>query len=154
ITATGVSVYDYIANSLYARAPCLTLSKVSNGGTGTFSYNLSNVVTQAGAPLSTAALTTTTAGTKATTPMYYAADTRAPLVLTEVLPSGWHITAAACTDQNAGRTGNPTVVGSFSSPAITIPAANVRPEADLQCVFTNELSRPDLTIEKTGTLND
>jgi uncharacterized repeat protein (TIGR01451 family) len=51
-------------------------------------------------------------------------------------------------------TGNPTVIGNFVSPTITIPDSNVRPEADIHCVFTNQLlPAADLAVVKTVAPN-
>ncbi|GLQ55500.1 DUF7507 domain-containing protein [Devosia nitrariae] len=153
ITGTNIEAGDYIVNTLYARPSCLTVAKVSEDGTGSFQIDMSNVVQDSGTTVPGVTLATTTAGTPVSSSPYKSIPGTA-ITLSEVVPAGWNLASAVCTDQNAANTGNPTVVGGFTSPAMTIPAANVRPESDLQCVFTNELAAPALTIEKTGTLND
>ncbi|WP_374900932.1 DUF7507 domain-containing protein, partial [Brucella endophytica] len=146
ITATGILAGDYIGNSLYARPACITMEKVSQNGTGSFNFNMSNVVQANGTAVPSATLTTTTPGTAVSTPAYNARP-GANMVLSEVIPAGWSVSSAVCTDRNAGGTGNPTVIGSFTSPALTIPAASVRPQADILCRFTNTTAT-DLAITK------
>ncbi|WP_445082920.1 prealbumin-like fold domain-containing protein, partial [Chelativorans sp. YIM 93263] len=148
ITSSNVSGGDNIANSLFVRPPCVTISKVSEGGTGSFQIDMTNLVQADGATVPSTTLTTTAAGTAVSSPMYFARDTRVDVTLSEVVPADWALRTAVCTDQNAASTGNPTVIGTFASPATTIPAANVRPEADIQCVFTNEQRAADLSITK------
>ncbi|MGI6855383.1 DUF7507 domain-containing protein [Mesorhizobium sp. 1B3] len=154
ITGNNIVAGDSIMNRIYVRPPCLTVSKVSEEGTGSFQIDMTNVGAADGSAAASTTLTTTTAGTAVSSPMYFARDTRTDLVLSEVVPAGWSAQSAVCTDQNAGNTGNPAVIGSFASPTLTIPAANVRPESAIQCVFTNEIANPALTIDKTGTFND
>ncbi|RVQ51948.1 DUF11 domain-containing protein [Sinorhizobium meliloti] len=153
ITTSNVDNADYIVNLLYVRPACLTLQKVSEEGTGSFNFNMSNVMQANGTAVPSTTLTTTTAGTAVSSPGYNSIP-GAELVLSEVVPAGWNASGAVCTDQNAGNTGNPTVIGSFATPTLTIPAASVRPQSALQCLFTNEIANPALTTEKTGTLND
>ena len=153
ITTSNVDNADYIVNLLYVRPACLTLQKVSEEGTGSFNFNMSNVMQANGTAVPSTALTTTTAGTAVSSPAYNSIP-GTELVLSEVVPAGWNASGAVCTDQNAGNTGNPTVIGSFATPTLTIPAANVRPQSAIQCLFTNEIANPALTTDKTGTLND
>ncbi|WP_018096262.1 DUF7507 domain-containing protein [Sinorhizobium meliloti] len=151
LRARGIASGDNIANSLYVRPPCLTVSKVSEDDTGSFQINMSNVATANGSLVGSTMLTTTQAGTAVSSPMYFARDTRTDVTLSEVVPAGWTLGSAVCTDQNAGTTGNPTVIGAFSSPAMTIPAANVRPQADMRCVFTNTPGEPQVSVKKELT---
>ncbi|MGK9055390.1 DUF7507 domain-containing protein [Neorhizobium petrolearium] len=153
ITTSNVDNADYIVNLLYVRPACLTLQKVSEEGTGSFDFNMSNVMQANGTAVPSTTLTTTTAGTAVSSPAYNSIPGTG-LVLSEVVPAGWNASGAVCTDQNAGNTGNPTVIGSFATPTLTIPAGNVRPESAIQCLFTNELANPALTTDKTGVLND
>ncbi|WEX10575.1 hypothetical protein [Chelativorans sp. AA-79] len=148
ITSSNVSSGDNIANSLFVRPPCLTVSKVSEGGTGSFQIDMTNIVQANGTAVPATTLTTAEAGTAVSSPMYFGRDTRTDITLSEVVPADWALQTAVCTDQNSANTGNPTTIGSFAAPAMTIPAANVRPEADIQCVFTNEQRTADLAITK------
>ncbi|MDX8512107.1 prealbumin-like fold domain-containing protein [Mesorhizobium captivum] len=146
LTASNVLSGDYINNSLFARPACLTVQKVSEGGTGGFQINMSNAVQANGTAVPSTTLTTTTAGTAVSSPAYNSVP-GTDLALSEVVPAGWNLASAVCTDQNAGATGNPTVIGSLASPTLTIPGANVRPQSDIQCLFTNDQA-VDLAITK------
>ncbi|WP_248447694.1 DUF7507 domain-containing protein [Sinorhizobium meliloti] len=153
ITTSNVDIGDHIINLLYVRPACLTLQKVSEEETGSFNFDMSNVMQANGTAVPNITLTTTTAGTAVSSPAFNSIP-GTDLVLSEVVPAGWNASGAVCTDQNAGNTGNPTVIGSFATPTLTIPAANVRPQSAIQCLFTNEVANPALTTDKTGTLND
>ncbi|WP_368563041.1 hypothetical protein [Pseudoxanthomonas sp. UTMC 1351] len=137
LTTNNVGVGDHINVSLFARPACLTVAKLSEGGTGSFQIDLTNVVQTDSTAVPSTALTTTTAGTPVSSPGYFSRAPGTAITLGEVVPEGWGITAAVCTDQNAGSTGNPTVISTFATPTLTIPAANVRPEADIVCRFDN-----------------
>lgn len=146
VTTNGVPSNDNIANSLFVRPACLTVQKVSEGDTGSFTINLSNTVQVDGTAVPSTTLTTATPGTPVSSPGYFSRTIGTGMSLSEVVPAGWGITSAACTDQNAGNTGNPTVISAFVSPTLTIPADNVRPEADILCRFNNgQLPRINLT---------
>jgi uncharacterized repeat protein (TIGR01451 family)/fimbrial isopeptide formation D2 family protein len=137
ITGVNISAGDNIANPLFVRPPCMTVEKVSEGDTGSFNIDLTNVAAANATPVLSTALTTTTAGTAVSSLMYFAGDTRTPITLSENVPAGWSLSSAVCTDLNAANSGNPSIIGTFASPTVTIPAANVRPEADIHCRFTN-----------------
>ncbi|YBV95059.1 choice-of-anchor D domain-containing protein (plasmid) [Phyllobacteriaceae bacterium JZ32] len=147
ITTSNVDINDYIVNLLYVRPACLTLQKVSQDGTGSFPFNMTNVVQANGTAVPSTTLTTTTAGTAVSTPVYNARPGTG-ISLSEVVPDGWSAASAVCTDQNAGSTGNPTVIGSFATPTLAIPAANVRPQSDIQCLFTNTPGEPEVSVKK------
>ncbi|WMT92583.1 DUF6923 family protein [Pelagibacterium sp. H642] len=147
LTTSNIVSGDHVSNALYVRPSCLTVSKVSEDGTGSFQIDMTNVVEADGAVVPSTTLTTTTAGTSVSSPAYNAVPGR-ELILSEVVPAGWDAESAICTDQNAGVTGNPTVIGAFSSPAISIPAANVRPQSDIQCRFTNVPGEPVVSVAK------
>jgi uncharacterized repeat protein (TIGR01451 family) len=147
INAQAVPSGDFIINSLRVRPACMTVEKVSQGDTGSFAFNLTNTVQVDGTAVPSTTLTTTAAGTPVSSPEYYSHPGTAT-TLGEVVPAGWGITSAVCTDQNAGSTGNPTVISTFATPTLTIPAANVRPEADIVCRFDNG-QLPTLNLTKT-----
>jgi uncharacterized repeat protein (TIGR01451 family) len=147
ITTSNVDIGDHIINLLYVRPACLTFSKVSEEGTGSFDFNMTNVMQANGTAVPSTTLTTTTAGTAVSSPAYNARP-GTDLTLSEVIPAGWSLASAVCTDQNAGNTGNPTAIGNLASPMMTIPAANVRPEAAIQCLFTNTPGEPEVSVRK------
>lgn len=151
ITATNIASNDNIANRLQVRPACVTVQKVSEGGTGSFQINMTNVAAADSTAVPSTTLTTTAAGTAVSSPQYFSVPGTA-MTLGEVVPASWGITSAVCTDQNAGSTGNPTVVSTFATPTITIPAGNVRPEADIVCRFDNG-TLPTINLTKTTSLS-
>lgn len=152
LVSAGVLANDNIANPLFVRPSCLTVQKVSEGDIGSFNINLTNTALADGATVANTTLTTATAGTPVSSPGYFSRTPGAAITLGEVVPQGWGITSAVCTDQNAGSTGNPTVVSTFATPTITIPAGNVRPEADIVCRFDNG-TLPTINLTKTTSLS-
>jgi uncharacterized repeat protein (TIGR01451 family) len=147
INAQAIPSGDFIINALRVRPACMTVEKVSQGDTGSFAINLTNVVQVDGTAVPSTTLATTAPGTPVSSPEYYSHPGTAT-TLGEVVPAGWGITSAVCTDQNAGSTGNPTVISTFATPTLTIPAANVRPEADIVCRFDNG-QLPTIALTKT-----
>jgi len=148
ITASGIVAGDSIMNRIYVRPACLTVSKVSEDGTGSFQIDMTNVAQANAALVPSATLTTTQAGTAVSSAQYFSSRAGSDIALSEVVPAGWNAASAVCTDQNAGNTGNSTVIGSFTSPTLTIPGANVRPQSDIQCLFTNVPGDPQASIRK------
>lgn len=137
IQGTAIEATDSVGHILWVRPPCMTVQKVSEGGTGSFTINMTNVVAANSTPVPSTTLTTTAAGTPVSSPLYFAPSTTTDITLSEAVPAGWGITSAVCTDQNASSTGNPTVISTFATPTLTIPAANVRAEADIVCRYDN-----------------
>lgn len=151
ISSSAVGNSDFVANALFVRPACVTLQKTSEEGTGSFDIDMGNVVEADGSGVPAVTLATTAADTPVSSPGYYSILDQ-DVTLSEVVPAGWNLETAVCTDQNAGSTGNPPVIGSFSTPTLTIPAANVRPQSDIHCLFTNRLlDVADLVITKTAS---
>ncbi len=126
-------------------APRVRVQKISQGATGTFTFSGSTnlVATPAG-------ITTVSAGT-ATPASPTATNATAigtAVTITEAAVAGWGLTGFSCTDANSGVTGNPASFGTFVSATRvgTIPATNVRAQADITCVFTN--SRTRVSVQK------
>jgi uncharacterized repeat protein (TIGR01451 family) len=150
VTSANIANSDHIGHRILVRPACMTVSKVSEDDTGSFTIEMTNVAEGDGTAIPSTTLTTSTPGTPVSTPEIYSIRPGFAMTLSEVVPAGWNLESAVCTDQNAGNTGNPTVIGTFVSPAITIPDANVRPESDIRCLFTNsEGDVADLAIVKT-----
>jgi uncharacterized repeat protein (TIGR01451 family) len=136
LTTSNLMSGDFINTALFSRPACMTAQKVSEGGAGSFTINMTNVTQADGTAVPSTTLTTIEPGTAVSSSAYKSIPGTAT-TLSEVVPAGWGITSAVCTDQNAGTTGNPTVISAFATPTLTIPAANVRPEADIVCRFDN-----------------
>jgi hypothetical protein len=125
-----------------AKPTTIAISKISVGGTGTFSFTSAGIGTQPTYPN----ITTVTAGVAVTG----AAQTVTPgfvTVLTESLPSsGFNVTAINCTGLGAG--GIQTV--NTANRTVTLSAQAVSPGATIVCTFTNALPSSDLSITKTN----
>jgi uncharacterized repeat protein (TIGR01451 family) len=151
LVSANIASNDNIAHPVFVRPSCLTVQKVSEGDTGSFTINLTNVAQADGTNVASTTLTTTAAGTPVSSPGYFSRAPGTAITLGEVVSAGWGIASAVCTDQNAGDTGNPTVISTFATPTLTIPADNVRPEADIVCRFNNG-QLPTINLTKTTSL--
>ena len=68
--------------------------------------------------------------------------------ITEALNATFTLTSATCVDANSALTGNPASFGSSTGAVVTIPAANVRPAAQITCTLTNTASAPTIKYQK------
>lgn len=144
-TAAGNAIACTFTNS---RPATLTVTKVSNGGTGTFGFSGGNGIavhsittTAAGAPGTAGAQQTLTAAGTAT-----AISEDAP-------PAGWALSNAACTVTPPGGTAAPAA-GAFdaASRSFNLTAADTAGGNIIACTFTND-RLPVLTLAKT-VVND
>lgn len=149
LNMTGILAADQITFSMASVPTCLSTRKVSVGDTGSFNYSYTNLMSGTSAAVSSESVTTTTAGTPATSPRHFIAQQSNPATLTETIPSGYLLTSASCTDSNSAISGNPsTAFGSLVGNVLTVPAANFRVDADIVCTFTNT-KQPILRLSKT-----
>lgn len=159
LTATNIKSGDAIGLGLVAIPSCVTLSKVTEGGVGTFNFTTANLNnwdnTASATPV---VLTTTTPGTSVSSvrhfyahPISSANQGTQPVTLTEVIPPGWVLSPAQCTDANSSRNGNIGSFGSLSGGTLTIPADRLRFESNITCRFTNTLTETDVRVEKTAS---
>lgn len=128
-TSTGLNlppapaVMEWVQNRL-------TLTKVSNGGTGTFQFagnngivNHSITTTATGAPGTAGAQQTLTVG-----------STTSSTVITETVPLGWSMAAATCTGLAAGQS------ATFINNTVTLPSAGLALQSggrNVACTITN-----------------
>ncbi|AKS45755.1 conserved repeat domain-containing protein [Octadecabacter temperatus] len=128
-----------------------SISKISNGDTGTFDYSVSNAEINSATGGNTSSITTTTSGTSATDGLeFLIQDLADPFVLTETLPSGWEVTDISCTRNGVES------IGTFSeaTASLTIAGGTLDVGDDIACTITNSLpSDPVLTLQKT-VVND
>ena len=125
-----------------AKPTTLAIAKISNGGTGTFSFSSAGVGTQPTFPN----ITTVTAGV-AVTGAAQTVTAGSPIALTEALPSGgFFVTAINCTGLGAG--GTQTV--NTANRTVALSAQAVSPGATIVCTYTNALPSSDLSITKTN----
>ena len=92
-------------------------------------------------------MTTTAPGVAAASPAYHVPAPADDVVVSEIVSGNWSNTQAVCTDLNSASTGNPPAFGTFAAGEMTIASANLRPEADIVCRFTNKAA--ELTLVKT-----
>jgi hypothetical protein len=145
----------YIDDLVFSTAATATLKlkKVSNGGTGTFSFTQTNLSSTPGN------ITTSAAGTPApVSPTPIAVTTLGTAVtLTETPAAGFAVTAASCIDGNSAVTGNTGTLGTLAGNVLTIPAANVVAGSDFVCTFTNasqaSLKLQKISLNGTGTFS-
>ena len=134
--AAGASVACTVTN---AKLPTLTLTKISNGGVGGFTFTGDNGWTSQ-------TITTATAGTgvAGATQTLTAAGTAT--TITEGAVAGYGMTGVSCTGTGDGT--QPTV--NLTARTIAFTAAQMAAGASVACTVTNA-KRPTLRISKTST---
>lgn len=142
ITSTGSAITipagNMVAGAQYTcvftnnRRPTITITKISNGGTGDFTFaggagsngwtNQTITTAAVGAPGTAGAAQTLTAVSTATT-------------ITETIPAGWQLVSVTCTGTGGGT--QPTV--DLSTGSIAFTAAQTAPGSNIACTVTNGL---------------
>ncbi|WP_312315943.1 hypothetical protein [Stenotrophomonas sp.] len=124
-------------------AQTVQISKTSEGGVGTFDFNLLN--------LSGSNDTITTSAAGAATPsasVFSITDPTIPVGLTEVSTPGFGLTDAYCEDTSGTTPGR---IGTRSGNSLIIPTTAQQPTATLVCTFVNIAQTVDLAISKQAT---
>lgn len=141
IAANTISADDFQIGTGTCPLPALTVSKVSNGGTGSFSFSGNN-------GFATQAITTATAGTAVAAPTQILAATNTATTITEAAPAGFALASINCTGLPSG---TPTyTVNGINGGNVQLPAAAMTSTANISCTFTNQPA-VDLSITKTNT---
>jgi hypothetical protein len=70
------------------------------------------------------------------------------VAITEAANTFFTIASATCTDANSAVTGKTGTFGTLAAQVLTIPAANLVPAAQINCVFTNAGNAPKITFQK------
>jgi uncharacterized repeat protein (TIGR01451 family) len=107
-----------------ARPATLQLTKVSNGGVGTFTFTGNN-------GWASQSITTTTAGVGVAGATQSLGAATTATTINESLPAGWQLGSVSCTGMGSG--GTATVAGS----SFTLNAAATAYNADILCTVTN-----------------
>ncbi|MGB8816963.1 MAG: hypothetical protein WCC66_03485, partial [Rhizobiaceae bacterium] len=123
-TAAGSNIACTFTN---AKLPTITLSKVSNGGAGAFTFNGDNGFGAA------QTITTVTSGTGVSGAARTLATAAAATTITESVPAGYALASAACTGMGAGGTATPNL----ATGALALNAAATAPGSNISCTFTN-----------------
>lgn len=134
--------------------PTISINKIRIGGAGSLNFGISgtNGVPAAVTNIATTADNTSTSAA-ALTNLPITTD-GAAVTITETQPSTqWRLTAASCTDANAGNaqlanTNPATNLATFSGNTVTIAAANVLHTSQFNCTLTNTRFA-DITLAKT-----
>ncbi|MGQ3085490.1 MAG: prealbumin-like fold domain-containing protein, partial [Hydrogenophaga sp.] len=108
----------------YDEPPTLQLTKVSNGGVGTFTFTGNN-------GWASQSITTTTAGVGVAGATQSLGAATTATTINESLPAGWQLGSVSCTGMGSG--GTATVAGS----SFTLNAAATAYNADILCTVTN-----------------
>ena len=130
------------------KPPTLALQKTTIGSFGgPFTFTATNL---ASAPPNVTTITAGTAAPASPTPIQITtANTQ--VQITEAASASFTATSATCSDANAGFTGNPASFGSLAGNILTVPAANVLPAAQINCVFSNTAKTATVAVQKITT---
>ena len=128
------------------KPPTFALQKITSGAFGgPFTFTATNLAVALGNISTTASNTAAPVAPVAV--QVTAANTQ--IQVTEGANASYTATSATCTDANASFTGNPASFGSFAGSVLTVPAANVRPAAQIACTITNTAVPATVAVRKT-----
>jgi uncharacterized repeat protein (TIGR01451 family) len=133
-TAPGSNIACTFTNT---RLPTVTLTKVSNGGTGGFTFTGTN-------GWASQTITTATAGTGVAGATQTLTSASTATTITETIPAGWQLVNVTCTGTGGGT--QPTV--NTATGAIDFTAAQTAPGSTIACTVTNA-RRPTVSVQKT-----
>ncbi len=130
------------------KPPTLALQKITSGSFGgPFVFTATNLASN---PTNITTVAANTATPAAPTPIQVTTS-NTQVQVTEAVSASYTQTSASCTDANASFTGNPASFGSLTGSVLTVPAANVLPAAQINCVITNTAMPATVAIRKTTT---
>jgi uncharacterized repeat protein (TIGR01451 family) len=134
-TNNPTNQFVFIDDLTWTASPRVTISKISNGGTGTFSFTGTNGFTAHN-------ITTATAGTAIAGPTRSLTSQGVATTLTEgAPPAGYALTGISCTGLGSG-TATPNLIGR----SVTLSAAAIVPGATIACTFSN--TRATIEVQK------
>ncbi|MBT2745267.1 MULTISPECIES: DUF11 domain-containing protein [unclassified Lysobacter] len=140
--ANTIGADDFQFGTAICPLPTVTVTKVSNAGTGTFNFTGSN-----GFAAQSIATVTPGIGVAGATQVMAAANT-ATTIAEAAPPAGFALTAINCTGLPSG---TPTyTVNGVGGGNVVLPAAAMTPTANIACTFTNGMLA-NLSITKTNT---
>ncbi|WP_363797780.1 GEVED domain-containing protein [Lysobacter firmicutimachus] len=123
------------------RLPTVQAVKVTQNGTGTFSFSGSNGIANHD-------ITTTVAGTGVAGPVQVLTAASTATTLSEgPLPAGYLLGGISCTGLGAGG----SATNDLANRSVTLDAAATAPGSAIVCTFTNVAQVADLVISKTNT---
>ena len=130
------------------KPPTFALQKTTAGSFGgPFTFTVTNLASTPGSITTVAANTPTPAAPTA----IQVTATSTAIQVTEAANTSFNPTSATCSDANAAFTGNPASFGSLAANVLSVPAANVLPAAQINCVITNTAIPATVAVRKTTT---
>jgi len=125
-------------------APTVRLEKISQGGTGSFDYAMTNLLYAADS------ITTNVSGMPTlSTQVATVTDMAMVVTVTETANPAFVLDDASCRDENAVTTGNPAAFGSLAGNVLTVDPDNLRSGAGIVCTFTNLLGA-DVSVDTSA----
>lgn len=125
-SAAGTLDDIFVANiSAISSKPILDITKVSEGGVGSFTFTGTNGWTSQ-------TITTTVAGTGVTGQYQALAAASTATTITETIPAGYAVTAISCTGIGSG-----TATPNLAAGSVTLNAAATASANNIACTFTN-----------------
>lgn len=117
---------------IQAVLPRVTVTKISNGGAGTFAFNGNNGYTAHN-------IVTVTSGVGVAGPTRVLTAAGTATTITEAAPpAGFALTGISCTGLGAGGTATPTINGTAGG-SVLLNAAATAGGANITCIFTNAM---------------
>jgi uncharacterized repeat protein (TIGR01451 family) len=143
--AMASSAHQFISNVInLGTITCsgITITKVSNSGTGTFGFSGNN-------GFGTDSIITSTAGTAVTGTYKALTNAGTATTITETFPAtgAWQVTNISCSGLGSGGTATPDL----PNRTVVLNAAATAAGSNISCTFTNGI--PDLTIIKSHSGN-
>jgi len=145
-TTTTISNTISVPSACAAPAvlPSLTVTKISNGGVGTFNFSGNNGFTNQ-------SITTVTPGTGVTGATQTLTAAGVTTMLTEAAPPvGYTLAAISCSGLGAGGTQTPNI----ATRSVTLDAAATAGGAAIACTFTNNLAGVVPPVTSIPTLSE
>ena len=136
-TSSGVNPPGSATLTVSDVAPKITISKISNGATGTFAFTGTN-------GFAAQNITTTTSGVATSGATQSLTATNTATTITEAATPGYTLTSIACTSSSGG-----TPVYNTTAGTVTLPAASTASGAVITCTYTN--TSASYTITKTAS---
>jgi uncharacterized repeat protein (TIGR01451 family) len=133
-TAAGSNIACTFTNS---KLPTITLTKISDGDVGSFTFNGDNGFGAA------KTITTVTSGVGVAGAARTLAVASTITTITETIPAGYVLASATCTGMGSGGTATPNL----TTGALVLDAAATAPGSGIACTFTNT-KLPTITLTK------
>ena len=144
LALAGAVTLDTNAVAIATCAPTVTLTKVSNGGIGTFGFSGNN-------GFASQSITTLIAGVGVAAPTQTLSTAGASTTLTESVPLvGYTLTSISCSGLGAGGTATPSLV----TRSVTLDTAATAAGAVIACTFTNTVDSLVIAATSVPTLSE